>query len=201
MHLRAETFSMISHGISSMMKPVEVLHQIIRMMILDSYSLGGKSDSIIECKTLLRMMRHRAHPKGECMNGLCPYLLAHVHPSVEEEVSGLQVDTRDGQWIRLSVSQLLGLYCWRSSHGMEQWKIACREAQSQDEGRQRQVHIGSLCSSNNGDNDQTTKELVDESHPQLLNEFHFWEFIRFSYSKEGLAIDSPKQVFAYAGIK
>lgn len=87
------------------MKPVEELHQIIQMMILDSYGLVGNSDSIMECEILLRMMRYKAPSTEEYMNGLS----AHTDKLmctllVEEEVSGLEIETRDGQWIKLSLS-------------------------------------------------------------------------------------------------
>lgn len=44
------------------------------------------------------------------------------------------------------------------------------------------------------------KELVDEEYPQILKEFDYMDFTKFSYSEEGRAIDSARQVFVFAGI-
>ncbi|CAL2234603.1 unnamed protein product [Prunus armeniaca] len=56
-----------------MMRQLDELKDMIEMMILDSYGLGEKSDSIVPCKTLLRAwsngrmhpVKHRVMMRGE----------------------------------------------------------------------------------------------------------------------------------------
>lgn len=43
------------------------------------------------------------------------------------------------------------------------------------------------------------EELVDQKNPRILKDFDYMDFARFSHSAEGMAIESAKQVFAFAG--
>ncbi|KAK9946102.1 hypothetical protein M0R45_011579 [Rubus argutus] len=89
----------------SMMKQLDELKDMINLMILDSYGLGEKSNSTLHSKTLLRIMKYMAPPSGENTIGLP----AHTDKALgtilcDDQVSGLEVETKDGQWVKLSLS-------------------------------------------------------------------------------------------------
>lgn len=88
-----------------MMKKLDELKDMIDMMILDSYGLGEKSNSIVPCKTLLRVMKYSAPPSGEYMKGLPAHTDKQFSTILcEDQVSGLEFETKDGQWNKLSLS-------------------------------------------------------------------------------------------------
>lgn len=95
-----------SQAFISMVKLLDELEHILELMILDAYGLGEKKESIMECKSpLLRLMKYKAPPSGESMEGL----MAHTDTGLgtilcEDQISGLEVETKDGQWIKLSPS-------------------------------------------------------------------------------------------------
>lgn len=92
-----------SQSISSMVGGLEELDCIIRRMILDSYSL--LAEDIIPCKYLVRGTKYKAPSMGDYSMGLYAhtdkYLLTIL---AEEQVRGLEVLSKDGQWIPLSPS-------------------------------------------------------------------------------------------------
>lgn len=90
-----------SQTFSSMMKSVEQLHEIIEMLIHDSYGVE-EEESRIKCKTLLRVMRYKSPPTGEASNGLYAHTDKFLSTLLcEDQVSALEVATKDGRWIKL----------------------------------------------------------------------------------------------------
>ncbi|EEF47045.1 probable 2-oxoglutarate-dependent dioxygenase AOP1 [Ricinus communis] len=186
---------------SSMMKPLDELHGTIGKLILDSYGLGEKRNSIMPCKTLLRMMKYRAPQPGENSTGL----FAHTDKPFctllcEDGVAALEVETKHGHWIQLSPSPnsfifLVGdpLMAWSNGrlHAVKH-----RVIMNGDEDR---YSIGAFLVPIEGTVIKPQKELIDECHPQILKEFDFMEYLTFSSSAEAKAMDSAKQVFAFAG--
>ncbi|KAG6735006.1 hypothetical protein I3842_01G298500 [Carya illinoinensis] len=100
-----KSFTGLIQAVISILKSLEELNHIIVRAILDGYGLGEKTESIISCKTLLRVMRYRAPPAGEYMKGLQPHT-DKIWTTIlcEDEVSGLEVETKDGKWVKLSPS-------------------------------------------------------------------------------------------------
>lgn len=90
----------------SMMKQLDELKDMINLVILDSYGLGEKSKySTLQSKTLLRIMKYMAPPSRENTIGL-PVHTDKVLGTIlcDDQVSGLEVETKDGQWVMLSLS-------------------------------------------------------------------------------------------------
>ncbi|KAG6649533.1 probable 2-oxoglutarate-dependent dioxygenase AOP1 [Carya illinoinensis] len=189
-------------AVISILKSLEELNHIIVRAILDGYGLGEKTESIISCKTLLRVMRYRAPPAGEYMKGLQPHT-DKIWTTIlcEDEVSGLEVETKDGKWVKLSPSP--GSFIFMVPDCLMAWcncrmrAVKHRVMMSGDKDR---YSFGAFAIPVDGSIIKAQKELVDEEHPQLLKEFEFTDFFRFHLSEEGRAIDSDKQVFAFAGI-
>ncbi|BFG18788.1 hypothetical protein CerSpe_050620 [Prunus speciosa] len=186
----------------TMMKKLDELKDMIHMMILDSYGLGEKSNSIVPCKMLLRVMKYSAPPSGEYMKGL----QAHTDKLFstilcDDQVSGLEFETKDGQWNKLSLSPssfifFVGdpLMAWSNGR---MHPVKHRVMMS---GEKDRYSLGAFAVPVEGTIIKAPKELVDEEYPQILKEFDYMDFAKFSYSEEGRAIDSARQVFVFAGI-
>ncbi|MBA0728659.1 hypothetical protein Golax_001544 [Gossypium laxum] len=83
---------------------MEELNKLIWLMIFESYGLGEKFESLmINYKTLVRMMKYMAPPPGEYESGLFAHTEKPVSTVIcEDQVSGLEIEVKDGQWIQLS---------------------------------------------------------------------------------------------------
>ncbi|PRQ32158.1 putative gibberellin 2-beta-dioxygenase [Rosa chinensis] len=112
-----------------MVKKLDELKEMIEMMILDSYGLGENSDSIMACKTLLRAQKY-----------------------------GLEFETKDGQWIKLSLPPssfvfIAGdsLMAWSNGrmHSVKHRVMMC--------GEQERFFVRSIWSSSRGYHHQGTK--------------------------------------------
>lgn len=86
-----------------MMTQLDELKDLIEMMIFYRYGLVEKSDSIVPCKKLLRV-KYSAPPSGEEV-GLTAHTDKLLSPILcEDQVSGIEFEIKDGQWVKFSLS-------------------------------------------------------------------------------------------------
>ncbi|MBA0728662.1 hypothetical protein Golax_001545 [Gossypium laxum] len=92
--------------IHTMATQIEELNKLIWLMLIDSYGLGEKWESVmINYKTLVRFMKYMAPPPGEYERGLFAHTDKPVSTIIcDDQVSGLEIEVNDGQWIKLSLS-------------------------------------------------------------------------------------------------
>ncbi|KAM7490321.1 hypothetical protein LguiA_033242 [Lonicera macranthoides] len=185
-------------------EPMDELKKMIEMSILDSYDLGEKyllDSSIMTCKTLLRITRYKAPPNGEYMNGLN----AHTDKPLSallcsNQTFGLEIETKDGKWIQFFPSPnsfifIVGdpLMAW--SNG----RFHAAKHRVMMKGHEERYSLAAFQVPIEGTIVKPPKEFVDEeNYPQIFKEFNYMDFITFSYSKEGMAIESAKQLFSFA---
>ncbi|KAL6206295.1 hypothetical protein ACLB2K_023543 [Fragaria x ananassa] len=186
----------------SMMKKLDELKDVINLIILDSYGLEESSNLIMVSKRLIRLMKYAAPPSGEYT------MAAPAHTDknfgtilCDDQVSGLEVQIKvDEQWVKLSISPrsfvfVVGdsLMAWSNGrmHSVNHRVMMCGEKERYSLAAFAQPIEGSII--------KAQKELVDEDYPQILNDFDYTDFCKFIGS-EGRAIDTQKQVFAFAGI-
>ncbi|KAK9921844.1 hypothetical protein M0R45_030340 [Rubus argutus] len=151
----------------TMVKKLDELKEMIEMMILDSYGLGEKLNSIIECKTHLRRLKLKPRmDNGSCSLSPTSYVFI--------------------------VADLLMAWSNGRMHSLKHRAMMS--------GEKDQYSLGAFSSPVEGTIIKAEKELVDKEHPRILKDFDFKDFSRFAFTKEGSAIDSEMQVFAYAGI-
>ncbi|XP_024158663.1 probable inactive 2-oxoglutarate-dependent dioxygenase AOP2 isoform X2 [Rosa chinensis] len=185
--LRSFTEEIWSHDqfctVLSMMKQLDELKDMIHLMILDSYGLEKSSNLIMVSKTVLRLHKYTTRPSGEYAMAAS----AHTDKTFstilfDDQVSGLEVQTKDEQW------------AWSSGrmHSVKHRVMMCGE-------KERHSLISSALPIE-GSIIKAQKELVDEDYPQILKDFDYTEFFNFICSSEGRAIDSQMQVYAFAGI-
>ncbi|PRQ35428.1 putative oxoglutarate/iron-dependent dioxygenase, non-heme dioxygenase domain-containing protein [Rosa chinensis] len=204
--LRSFTKEMWSHDqfctVLSMMKQLDELKDMIHLMILDSYGMEKSSNLIMASKTVLRLHKYTAPPSGEYA------MAASAHTGktfstilFDDQVSGLEVQTKDEQWVKLPISPCSFIFAvgdflmaWSSGrmHSVKHRVMMCGE-------KERHSLIASAFPIE-GSVIKAQKELVDEEYPQILKDFDCTEFFKFICSSEGRAIDSQMQVYAFAGI-
>ncbi|KAM5569932.1 putative 2-oxoglutarate-dependent dioxygenase AOP1 [Rosa sericea] len=186
----------------SMVKKLDELKHMIEVMILDSYGLGEKSKSIMASMTLLRIMKYSPPPSGGSMQGL------HAHTDkalstilCDDQVSGLEIETKDGQWVKLSFSPtslvfVVGDLLMAWSNG----RMHPAKHRVMMSGEKERYSLGQFVDPVEGTIIKAPKELVDEEHPRILEDFDYSKFSKFFYSEEGKAVDTEMQIFAFAGI-
>ncbi|KAJ7966119.1 2-oxoglutarate-dependent dioxygenase [Quillaja saponaria] len=186
----------------SMAKQLQELYNTIEKMIVDAYGLGEKLDSIVECKTLLRVMKYTAPPAGEYMKGIAPHTDKFFSTILcEDQISGLEIETKDGHWVKLFPSP--GSFIYIVGDPLMAWSngrmhpVKHRVMMS---GNKDRYSMGIFEAPVEGTIIKAPKELVDEQHPEILKAFDYMDFINFSNSEKGMVIDSEKQVYVFAGI-
>ncbi|KAL6215168.1 hypothetical protein ACLB2K_014599 [Fragaria x ananassa] len=190
------------HTVISMMKQLDELKEMINLMILDSYGLGENSTSTLQSKTLLRIMKYRAPPSKDYTTALP----AHTDKGLgtilcDDQVSGLEVETKDGQWVTLSLSpRSLVFFVADALMAWSNGRMHSVKHRVMMRGEKERYSLGIFAVPFEGAIIKAQKELVDEEHPQILHDFDFTEFTKFFASEKGRAVAPEKQVFAYAGI-
>lgn len=186
-------------SVNSMAKQMDELIRAILKSILNSYGLEEKS-IMIQCLSVLRLTRYEAPPFGKCMEGVRPHTDKALCAIICDDNPGLEVETKDGQWVRLSPSTnsfifLVGdsLMAW-SNGRLRAGKH--RVTMSGDKDRYSLIDFAVPL---DGTIIKAPKELLDEQHPPVLKEFDYIEFTRFANSMEGRAMDSTMQVLSFAG--
>ncbi|KAK8545159.1 hypothetical protein V6N13_066459 [Hibiscus sabdariffa] len=201
---------MWSHGhpyfcetVNTMVKQMEELNNIIWAMIIDSYGLGEKYEPVmINYKTMLRMMKYMAPSSEEYRRGL------HAHTDklastiiCEDQTPGLEIEGKDGRWIRLSSSPtsfvfVVGdpLMVW--SNG----RMKAAKHRVMMTGDKDRYSIATFTVPVEGTIIKTPPEFVDEQHPPLFKDFDFTDFLFFSFSEQAKLIDSADQIYAFASL-
>ncbi|PRQ32040.1 putative oxoglutarate/iron-dependent dioxygenase, non-heme dioxygenase domain-containing protein [Rosa chinensis] len=186
----------------SMMKQLDELKDMINLMILDSYGLEETSNLIMVSKTLLRLQKYTAPPSREYTMGSPAHTDKNFGTILfDDQVSGLEVQTKDEQWVKLSISPrsfvfVVGdsLMAWSNGrmHSVNHRVMMC--------GEKERHSLAAFALPIEGSIIKAQKELVDEDYPRILKDFDYTDFSKFIFS-EGRAIESQMQVFAYAGIR
>ncbi|KAG9459387.1 hypothetical protein H6P81_003895 [Aristolochia fimbriata] len=187
--------------ITALVKHVEKLISILETMIMDSYGLVDQK--FCECSSLLRVMTYSTQPTGDEF----PIQL-HAHTDkplltilCEDQVSGLEVLSKEGTWIPVSLSSnsfffLVGdpLMAWSNGrlHAVKHRVVL--------KGGKERLSWCVFAVPKEGETIKTPEELVDEEHPLVFKEFDYNAFLNFSMSKEAQVIDSALQVYAHAGL-
>ncbi|OMO52399.1 Oxoglutarate/iron-dependent dioxygenase [Corchorus capsularis] len=189
------------NAVNTMVKELEELNQMIWLMIIDSYDLGEKMESLMKCKMLLRMMKYMAPPSSvEKKQGLHAHTDKLVNAIVcEDQISGLEIEI-EGEWIKAFPSPssfifFVGdpLMAW-SNGRMKAGRH--RVTMSGDKDR---YSFGVFPVPVEGTVIKPPEELVDEvEHPRVFKEFEFMDFLFYSFSEAAKPIDSAQQIYAFA---
>ncbi|MBA0754990.1 hypothetical protein Gogos_022235 [Gossypium gossypioides] len=187
----------------TMATQIEELNKLIWLMIIDSYGLGEKWESVmINYKMLVQFMKYMAPPPGVYERGLFAHTDKPVSTIIcDDQVLGLEVEVKDGQWIKLSLSP--SSFCFVVGDPLRAWSngrlkaVNHRIMMSGDNGR---YSIAAFVIPIEGTIIKAPKELIDEQHPQLYKDFDFMEFFLFAFSDPAKHIDSGEQLHAFASL-
>ncbi|WCJ37074.1 2-oxoglutarate-dependent dioxygenase DAO [Euphorbia peplus] len=190
--------------VNTMVKPLHDLHQTIRNLIVDSYGLGNKEETITTLPTqiLVRMMKYKPTPPGKDILGayahtdkpLCTLLF-------EDGCSGLELSTKDGEWFEWvpthpnSLIFNVGdpLMAWSNGrlHSMKH-RVSVKR------GKERNS-VAAFLFPVDGVTIKTDDAFVDEKHPKIFKEFVHSEYLKFCNTQDP-TVDSDQMVYKYAGM-
>ncbi|KAE8720712.1 Detected protein of unknown function [Hibiscus syriacus] len=188
------------HTIVNQMKE---LTRTIWLMIIDSYGLGEKLESVVSnYDMLLRMMKYKAPPTGVYEKAFHSHTDKPVSTIIcDDLVSGLEIELDDGQWVKLSSTP--GSFFFVVGDPLMAWsngRIKAVNHRVMMSGNKDRFSMACFAVPAEGSIITTPRELVDEQHPQLFKDFDFMEFILFCFSEQAKHIESTKQIHAFASL-
>ncbi|KAL3506053.1 hypothetical protein ACH5RR_031435 [Cinchona calisaya] len=191
----------LSKIIQAYSQQLSELDQMVRIMVLESLGIEKYMDEHLNSTTyLVRVLKYKTPKIDEPKVGMPPHkdknIVSILHAS---EVPGLQVETKDGQWIRVKPSPdsfivLIG----ESFHGWTNGRLYAPYHRVIMDGNGSRYSIGLFSIPKSGYELQVPKELVDGEHPLLFKPFEYFEFRAFSLTEEGGNI--KRDLKAYCGV-
>lgn len=181
-------------------KAVAELDQIVMRMIANSYGIEENYKSLLHSTTyLLRFIKY-LRPQGIEQNiGLVPHtdksFMSILH---QEDVKGLEVKTKDEQWIKVDPSPssfivMAGDACMAWTNG--RIEAPCHRVMMQ--GKEERFSLG-LFTFIRDLKIEIPQELVDEDHPLRFEAFDNYKYIDYYYTDEGKRSKCP--IKSYCGI-
>ncbi|KAG6473277.1 hypothetical protein ZIOFF_067191 [Zingiber officinale] len=191
-----------SNAIGTFAKQVQELEQMVVRMILQSMDVEKYYDSLVESLTHgVRMSEYGIPFDQETKLSLNE----HVDPTMitivtQYLVDGLEVQTRDGKWIRVEsqpncFNVMLGELFRAWSNG----RLHAPLHRVRVTGDQTRYSLIFGCRPKDEIIFEGPKELIDEEHPLRFRPCKYPEYIRFRYSAEGVKLEDPLQ--AYLGVE
>ncbi|XP_015868730.2 probable 2-oxoglutarate-dependent dioxygenase AOP1 [Ziziphus jujuba] len=182
-------------------KQLSELDQIVRRMILESLGLEKYLDEHMESTNyLLRVMKYKGPQSTDTKLGLN----AHTDKNIvtilyQNQVEGLEVQTKNGDWITVKPSQdsftvMIGdsLYAWTNGRLHSPFHRVMMT------GNEDRYSTGLFSIPKAGYTIKAPEEVVDEDHPLLFKPFDHVEFLGFYYSEAGQRAESA--LTAYCGV-
>ncbi|MCE0481655.1 hypothetical protein HAX54_039546 [Datura stramonium] len=164
------------------------LDQTIRRMIVESLGVEKYMDEHMNSTNyLLRVMKYKGPQSSETKIGLN----AHTDKNIvtilyQNQVNGLEVLTKDGQWINVEPAPdtfivMIGdsLYAWANGRVHSPYHRVMMK------GNEARYSVGLFSIPKAGYKIKAPQELIDEDHPLLFNPFDHVEFLAFYYTEEG----------------
>ncbi|XP_052482089.1 probable 2-oxoglutarate-dependent dioxygenase AOP1 isoform X2 [Gossypium raimondii] len=178
-----------SDTIHTLATQMEELNNLVWLTLIDSYGLEEESLKMIY-KTLVRMMKYMSPPPGEYKSGLHSHTNKPVSTLIcEDQISGLEVEVNDNQWIMLSNLSPSSFIFVAWSNGRLK-SVNHRVMMSGDKDR---YSIAAFVIPNEGIIIKTPKEFIYDQHPRLFMDFDFMDFFHFAFSDLEKLIDSGFQ--------
>ncbi|KAL5575756.1 hypothetical protein UlMin_017455 [Ulmus minor] len=207
-HEKVETLSakMWTQGKQSFCKSIESysdqlseLDQTIRKMVLEILGLDKYlEEHMEESHYILRVMVYHAPETTETAMGLLPHTDKTLVSILSQlnDVVGLDVETKDGQWINVkpapnSFIVMFGdlFYAW--SNG----KVHAPRHRVLMKGNEARYSAGLFSVTKDKYLIKAPEEVVDEQHPLLFKPFGLEEFLKFYYSEVGMKSGNAMKVY------
>ncbi|KAK2651421.1 hypothetical protein Ddye_011277 [Dipteronia dyeriana] len=187
-----------SKTIQSFSEILSELDGTIRRMVLESFGLEKYMDEHMNSTNyLLRVMKYKGPQTSETKIGLN----AHTDNSVvtillQNQVEGLEVQTKDGQWINVkpSLDSFIAMI-GDSLHAWTNGRLYSAYHRVMMTGEVARYSAGLFSIPKGGYIIKAPEELVDEEHPLLFKPFDHVEFIRFFYTEAAQRVQSTLKTY------
>ncbi|KAE8696100.1 2-oxoglutarate-dependent dioxygenase AOP2 [Hibiscus syriacus] len=190
--------SSFSKTIHSFSEQLSELDQIIRRMVLESFGLEKYMDEHMESTNyLLRVMKYKGPETNQTKLGLHSHTDKNIVTILyQNEVDGLEVQTKEGEWINVKPSKhtftvMIGesLYAWLNGRVYAPYH---RVTMTGDKAR---YSVGLFSVPKGGYIIKAPDEVVDEEHPLLFKPYDHVEFLGFYYTEAGQKAESALKVY------
>ncbi|KAM3232796.1 putative 2-oxoglutarate-dependent dioxygenase AOP1 [Capsicum annuum] len=174
--------------IQSYSEKLSELDQTIRKMILESLGIEKYTDEHMSSTNyLLRVMKYKGPQSSETKLGLNSHTDKNIVTILyQNQVNGLEVLTKDGQWINVDPTPntfivMIGdsLYAWANGRLHSPYHRVMMK------GNEARYSVGLFSIPKAGYMIKAPEELVDDEHPLLFKPFDHVEFLAFYYTEEG----------------
>ncbi|XAR50602.1 hypothetical protein NMG60_11004964 [Bertholletia excelsa] len=174
------------------------LDVIIRRMVLESLGLEMYLDEHMESTNyILRVMKYEGPQTRETKLGLTCHTDKNIVTILHQnQVQGLEVQTKYGDWISLKPSPdsfiaMIGdsFYAWTNGRLHSPYHRVMMT------GNEARYSVGLFSCPKAGYIIKAPEELVDEDHPLLFKPFDLAEFMEFYHSKPDQRAQSTLQTF------
>ncbi|KAD6794658.1 hypothetical protein E3N88_05554 [Mikania micrantha] len=174
------------------------LDQIVRRMVLESLGLEKYMDEHMgSTNYLLRVMKYKGPETDDSKLGLNSHTDKNIVTILHQnQVDGLEVQTKSGDWIKVQPSPnsfvvMIGdsLYAWTNGRLHSPYH---RVMMTGDKAR---YSIGLFSIPKAGYMVKAPPEVVDEEHPLIFKPFDHVEFLQFYYTEEGQRAQSALKTY------
>ncbi|XP_030526441.1 probable 2-oxoglutarate-dependent dioxygenase AOP1 [Rhodamnia argentea] len=177
-----------SKNIQSFSEKLSELDKMIRRMILEGLGVEKYLDEHMNSTNyLLRVMRYAGPQTTDTKLGLNSHTDKNIVTILcQNEVEGLEVQTKDGEWFSAQPSPnsfivMIGdsLYAWVNGRLHSPYHRVMMS------GNKARYSVGLFSIPKGGYVIKAPDELVDQEHPLLFKPFDHVEFLRFYYTEAG----------------
>ncbi|XP_006367749.1 probable 2-oxoglutarate-dependent dioxygenase AOP1 [Solanum tuberosum] len=175
--------------VQSYSEQLSELDQTVRRMVLESLGLEKYMDEHMNSTNfVLRLLKYNTPQSSESEIGIS----AHTDRSIatilyQNEINGLQVMTKDGQWINVEPTQdTFTVMIGDSLHAWTNGRMHAPYHRVMMRGNKARYSAALFSLPKGGYTIKAPRELVDEEHPLLYKSFDLHEFLAFSYTEEGM---------------
>ncbi|XP_060191164.1 probable 2-oxoglutarate-dependent dioxygenase AOP1 [Lycium barbarum] len=184
--------------IQSYSEQLSELDQTIRRMILESLGVANYMDEHMNSTNyLLRVMKYKGPQSSETKLGLN----AHTDKNIvtilyQNQVNGLEVLTKDGQWINVDPTpDTFTVMIGDSLNAWANGRLHSPYHRVMMTGNEARYSVGLFSIPKAGYMIKAPEELVDEEHPLLFKPFDHVEFLAFYYTEEGQRCKSALKTY------
>ncbi|CAI0459334.1 unnamed protein product [Linum tenue] len=185
--------------IESYAEKLSELEKTVRKMIAESFGLEKYIDEQLNSTNyLLRFSKYNGPNTPDTELGLSPHtdknLVTILH---QNQVEGLELQTKDGSWIKFQPSTP-NSFIIMISESLTAWlndRLSATCHQVMMSGNEARYSLGLFSYPKDGSLIEVPEEMVDEEHPLLFKPFYYEEFLSFYYTEAGQAAPSALRAF------
>ncbi|KAI3498018.1 hypothetical protein L1887_33709 [Cichorium endivia] len=191
-----------SESVRSISDKLYWLDRMVRKIIMESLGLEKHTDDHMDnTKHLLRVAKYKGPDTKESIMGLTSHIdKTTLSILYQNEVAGLELETKGGEWIRVEQSiDSFTVFVGEVFHAWSNGQLHAPHHRVMMTGNEARYSLGLFSVPKPGYITKVPDELVDEEHPLLFNPFDYDEFLKHLFTgKVGANEDA---LDAYCGVK